>query len=291
MRSWLKIGIVLTVLAVAPPAPLPAAEGKAEAEAPPRADEHAKADGHARAAGHGGVDHHKLERLSKAWGQLPEEERARALSQLTNNMSAQDRRATVDFFNHLAADYAEKHRRAGVEHGLFKGAIEVTLWTILVFLLLLAVLSKFAWGPILEGLNKREQGIAHDKHEAELARKEAADLRVKLDAELARANDEIRQMLDKARQDAQKTTAEEQARGKAELQAERVRMFHDLSVARDHALKEIWSQAAEVATLISAKVIKKNLNQDDHRALVDEALNEFRASAQARKSDVEEARG
>src|SRR4051812_22127328 len=64
---------------------------------------------------------------------------------------------------------------AGVEVGLFKGAIEVSLWTILVFLVLLFVLSKFAWGPIKEGLDKRERSIAHDKHEAVLAKQEAAE--------------------------------------------------------------------------------------------------------------------
>jgi F-type H+-transporting ATPase subunit b len=184
----------------------------------------------------------------------------------------------------------EHSQKLGVEHGLFKGAIEVSLWTILVFLLLLFVLHRFAWGPILEGLNKREQSIARDKHEAELARKEAAELRTKLDAELARAADEVRQMIDKARQDAQKTASEELARGKSELQAEKQRLRNELSIERDNALKDVWTRVSSVATLISGKVIKKKLTEEDHRALIDEALNEFRAAAAVRKSDVEGAR-
>jgi F-type H+-transporting ATPase subunit b len=152
-------------------------------------------------------------------------------------------------------------------------------------------LYRFAWGPILAGLNKREQSIARDKHDAEAARKEAAEMRTRLEAEMARAQAEIRQMIDRARQDAQATANEELARGKTELQAERQRLMNDVSVERDHALKTIWTQAATVATLISAKAIKKNLTEADHRSLVDEALNEFRAAAATRKGEVEEARG
>jgi F-type H+-transporting ATPase subunit b len=281
MRSWLMIGFVLSGLAIAVPAPLLAADKEAE--------EHPKADGHDKAGGHG-VDHHAMDQFSKAWVHLSEEEKKRILDELTRNMTGKDRRAAVAFFDSLAADYAEKHKTLGVEHGIFKGAIEVSLWTILVFLLLLFVLGRFAWGPILEGLNKREQTIARDKHDAELARKEAGELRTKLDAERAQAADEIRQIFDKARQDAQKTASEELARGKSELQAERQRMFNDVRVASDDALKEIWTKVAAVATLISGKAIKKKLTEEDHRALVDEALNEFRAAAAARKGEVEEAR-
>jgi len=289
MRSWLMIGIVWTFLAVAFPAPLCAAgqaedDHKTDKKADHKKDHKAE---HKKGGAHEVDHHHRLERLSKAWAGLPEDERKRGLDELTRKMTDSDRRSAEAFFNNLLEEYREKHKTAGVEKGIFKGAIEVSLWTILVFLLLMVVLGKFAWGPIMEGLNKREQSIARDKQEAELARKEAAELRTKLDRELARANDEIRQMIDKARQDAQKTAEEQLTKGKTELLAERQRMFNDLSIAQDHALKEIWTQATTVATLISAKAIKKNLTEEDHRALVSEALDEFRAAAAARKSEVE----
>src|SRR5437660_5813793 len=51
---------------------------------------------------------------------------------------------------------------AGVGSGLFVGAIETSLWTIVVFVILFLVLRRFAWGPIVAGLNKREQSIAQD---------------------------------------------------------------------------------------------------------------------------------
>jgi F-type H+-transporting ATPase subunit b len=286
MRSWLMIGVVATILAVALPAPSFAAaadEGHDKAK-PKEAKDKEAGDHHARAIP-------GLNELKKAWAGLPDDERERALKELTRNMSKKDKKAAEEFFNELAKEYAEEHKVLGVEHGIFKGAIEVTLWTILVFVLLLVVLRRFAWGPILEGLNKREQSIARDKHEAELARKDAADTRTRLDAELARANDEVRVMIDKARQDAQKVAGDELTRGKGELQAERQRLFNDLRVAQDHALQDVWEQATRVATLISAKAIHKNLTEADHRALVNEALNEFRASAEKRKAEGGSAAG
>jgi F-type H+-transporting ATPase subunit b len=178
----------------------------------------------------------------------------------------------------------------GVEKGLFFGALELSLWTILVFVLLLVVLGKFAWGPILAGLKQREEGIARDKAEAELARKLAAEARAAADAEKQRAAAEATLTIAKARQDAEAAAAEVRAREKVELQAERDRMHRELDRERQQALQQVWTQAAQLATLISGKAIGKQLSYDDHRALLDEALAEFRAAGQARVEDIESAR-
>jgi F-type H+-transporting ATPase subunit b len=178
----------------------------------------------------------------------------------------------------------------GVEQGLFLGALELSLWTILVFLLLVAVLRKYAWGPILAGLQAREEGIAQDKAAAESARHHAAEARAAAEAAKARAAAEASELIAKARQDADATVAEHLARGKADLQAERDRLHRELKTESDQALKQIWTQAAQLATLISGKAIGKQLSIEDHRRLLDEALAEFRAAGQARVEDIESAR-
>jgi F-type H+-transporting ATPase subunit b len=178
----------------------------------------------------------------------------------------------------------------GVDSGLFRGAVELSLWTILIFVILLFVLQKYAWGPILAGLKAREEGIATDKREAERARKEASDMREKLQADMAKTQAQVHEIIAKARQDAQATAAEEVARGKAELQAERDRALREVAMERDQALQQIINQTVNLATLISSKAISKHLGADDHRALLNEALAEFRAAGQARVEDVESAR-
>jgi len=172
---------------------------------------------------------------------------------------------------------------------LFKGWIDLSVYTIIVFLILFGIVLKFAWKPIATGLDAREHSIARDKHEAELAKQEAAQTRDKLSAEMARINAEIRSMIDKARGDAQKTAEEELARGKAENAVERERMYREVAIARDAMQKEVFDNGVMLATLISAKTIKKQLTEHDHRALIDEALREFRAAAEKRKSDLENA--
>jgi len=177
------------------------------------------------------------------------------------------------------------HKAEPEKMDLFKGWLDLTIWTIVVFLVLFFVLSKFAWPQIAEGLDRREANIALAKEEADAAKAEATRLREQLQAEMARAHEQVRQMIEKARVDAEAAAAEQLAKGKADLQVERERLNRELTTSRDQALQEIWNQAAQVATLISSKVIKRNLTPEDHRELVDEALGEFRAAAEERNRD------
>lgn len=172
----------------------------------------------------------------------------------------------------------------------FKGAVDLSIFTILVFLILFSLLRAFAWKPITEGLAKREEAMARDKMEAVKARQEADALRAQLQAEMAKVNDQIRSMMDKARQDASAVAAEELARGKKELAEERERLQRELRISTDDALQKIWQQSAQLATLISSKAVRKQLSEQDHRALVDEALAEFRQALEGRKEQIESAR-
>jgi F-type H+-transporting ATPase subunit b len=190
---------------------------------------------------------------------------------------------------YAAGDHGEKKPPMGVEKGLFVGAIETSLWTIVVFFTLFFVLRRFAWGPIVTGLNKREQSIAQDRREADLAKQEAAAMRDRMAAEMARADAEVRAKLDKVRTDADALAAEREAQSKADVAAQKARLQHEMSIAEEQVRKAVMDDAAKLATLISAKTIKKHLTEADHRALVDEALNDFRAAAQKRKSDLENA--
>jgi len=199
-----------------------------------------------------------------------------------------------------AGDKVKDHGEKKADHGtgghgekkddLFLGSLDLALWTIVVFLVLLAVLYKFAWPHVAEGLDRREAAIAADREEARLAKEEATRAREELKAQMARANEEIRQMIEKARHDAEVVAAEQLAKGKEEMQRERERLNRELQTSSDQALQAIWDQAAQLATLVSAKTIRRHLTPEDHGQLVDEALGEFRAAAEERKRDYLSAR-
>lgn len=175
----------------------------------------------------------------------------------------------------LAAD-AKDGKAAHHEPTPFDGALDLSIWTWLVFLLLFLILRKFAWGPMLEGLKKREETIHHAMNEAQLARAEAEKLRSQFQAEIAKANDQVRELLDEARRDAQHTKDEMLNQARAEIQSERDRLRREIDMTRDQALQDLWNRTAELATMVSSKAVRRQMTQDDHRRLVDEALAELR---------------
>lgn len=164
---------------------------------------------------------------------------------------------------------------AASQPNIFEYALDLTIWTIVVFLVLLYVLKKYAWAPMLEGLRKREENIRAATEEARRAREEAQQLHDRFQAEMAKAGEKARDMVEAARRSAQQTTEEMVAKARQEIQTERDRLRREIDMARDQALQEIWNQAARLATVVSAKAIRRQLTEDDHRRLVEEALTEI----------------
>ncbi|MBX9680795.1 MAG: F0F1 ATP synthase subunit B [Gemmataceae bacterium] len=160
--------------------------------------------------------------------------------------------------------------------GLLDFKIDTGIWAAVVFLVLLLVLRKAAWGPMLEGLKKREESIKGAVEEAKRLREESARSEAAFKKQLDDAYAQIPKLLDEARRDAQAMAEEMRAKAAAEIQTERQRLHRELETARDQALHELWSQSATLATLISTKAIGRSMNADDHRRLVDEAVEELK---------------
>jgi len=153
---------------------------------------------------------------------------------------------------------------------------DLGLWAVVVFVLLFLVLRTKAWGPILEGLQKREEHIRSAVEEAKSARAETVRIQAQYKAEMDAKFAEIPKIMEEARRDAEALKEELRSQSSKEITADRQRLRREIDNARDQALKEIWEQAAQLATLISAKVIGKSLSGDDHRRLIDESLHELR---------------
>ncbi|HZV05925.1 MAG TPA: F0F1 ATP synthase subunit B [Gemmataceae bacterium] len=176
----------------------------------------------------------------------------------------------------------QKHADGGhkqndeVEQDLFGKAVDLGIWTVLVFVILLFVLSKYAWKPMMQGLEHRERAIHAALLEAQQAREEASRLRGQLEEQMRKANDQARQILDEARRAAERTTAEMTAEAHKKIQGEHERLQREMNLAYEQARRDLQSQAAQLATLVAGKVIRRQMNHDDHRQLVEEALAELR---------------
>jgi len=163
---------------------------------------------------------------------------------------------------------------------------DLGLWTIVVFVLLFLILRKVAWGPMLEGLHKREENIFDALNEAEKARAEAKTLHDQFEKKMAEIGDKSRELLDQARRSAQQLQEEMMAKAKGEIGAERERLHREVEMAKNQTLKELSEHAAMLATLISAKVIKRDLGVDDHRRLVDDAVGELAKTVRGARQQV-----
>ena len=155
---------------------------------------------------------------------------------------------------------------------------DLGIYTLIVFLLLLAILGRFAWGPMMRGLDAREAGLRKTHEDAEAARAESQKALAEVQARLARAADEIRAMLDEARRDAQVVKDQLKADAAGEIQAERDRIRREIEMARDQALQDIYQQAVQLAALVSTKAVKRELTPADHSRLLDEALADLRTN-------------
>jgi F-type H+-transporting ATPase subunit b len=194
----------------------------------------------------------------------------------------------------LAAAAADPHEHAPAKaegdkhaHPEKKGGLDflqlerydLGIFTLIVFGLLVIILSKTAFPKISEGLAKREASIASAKDEAMAAKKEAEELRITLQKEHAAANDQIRSLLEEARRDAEKLRSEQREAGVKDAQAERERAKREIESAKDAALNDIYKQAVNLAAMISAKTLSRQISAEDHGKLLDESLAELKQAA------------
>ncbi len=151
--------------------------------------------------------------------------------------------------------------------------------SILIFLLLLAVLGKWAWKPLVSQLQRREQGIAEALEHAQARNKEADDLLAQYKARLDAAQAQAAELLAKSRADA--AEAREKILSAAQSEAHRAgeSARQEIERAKLDALAELQDTTARLATDVAARVIRKNLSDDDQRRLLSDSLAEIRQRA------------
>lgn len=164
---------------------------------------------------------------------------------------------------------------AGVDKDPSEFRSDLAIFTFVVFLLLLAILWKFAWGPISEALDKRETAIRNDISSAEQARVKAEQMLAEHAAKLSKVQDEVREIIAEARRDADHTKNEIIAEAQREAEASKRRSITEIERARDTALKDLFDVMSTKVVSATQRVLSKSLTQADQERLVDEALAEF----------------
>ncbi len=158
----------------------------------------------------------------------------------------------------------------------FKG--DVAIWTAVVFLLVLAVLWKFAWGPLASGLDKRERHIADQIAQANNANQQAKQLLANYEKKLGDSQQEVRNILEKGRRDAELLGHEMIDKAKADAKVEGERMLKQIDAATTTAIKELADRSAALAVELAGKIVRAELKAKDHAQLIEQAVNNFAES-------------
>jgi F-type H+-transporting ATPase subunit b len=149
------------------------------------------------------------------------------------------------------------------------------IWSVLTFLVLVAVLYKYAFNPLMKLQKARQDEIHQSIVGAEQLRDEAQELLANYKRQMAEARHESEAILERARKLGETTKAEvlEEARVQAETALARARE----QIERDtrQALQKIREEVADLTIAATEKVTRKSLNEEDHLYLIQEAINEI----------------
>jgi F-type H+-transporting ATPase subunit b len=149
------------------------------------------------------------------------------------------------------------------------------LWTVIIFVVLLAILYPTAWKSVLAGLKAREQRIRQDIADAEAARKRAEQTLREYNAQLASAEQNVREMLAKATADGERLATSIRMKAQQESEEIKERATRDIEAARDAAIRQVRDEAVVLATGMAEKILRRNLNPEDQRELVRGSLEEL----------------
>jgi F-type H+-transporting ATPase subunit b len=163
----------------------------------------------------------------------------------------------------------------------FAGNVGNAVWTLVIFVLVVILLGKFAWGPVLGLLKQREEFIhkslsdaKHDRDEAEARLKEYA-------ARLQSAQREAIGIVEEARRDAERLREELRERARAEADTMIKNAERQVQLETSRALQQIRKEAVDLSVTIASKLLQRNISKDDNEKLINDAIKQMESSTQA----------
>ncbi|MEN6335616.1 MAG: F0F1 ATP synthase subunit B [Phycisphaerales bacterium] len=167
------------------------------------------------------------------------------------------------------AEQAAEGEAGGSDSGLFSGTLGDSIWTVAAFVILLAVLGKFAWKPLLNGLNARQSHIEEQLKSAE-------DSRVKAEHMLDEYKQQGSTLIRQATEQAQRHQQEIVEKSREEAQTIRRRAHEEIASARATAVEDLWRQAGDLVLQVGTQVLGRAMTEKDNQRLIDEAIARIR---------------
>jgi F-type H+-transporting ATPase subunit b len=148
------------------------------------------------------------------------------------------------------------------------------IWTILTFLVLLTLLAKFAWKPLLEALETRQQGIRKALDDAQAAKQDLERLEQEAAQIMRKARAEAETLITQSRADADRLREEIRQKAKADAEGIMRNAERQIQLETGRALQQIRSEAVDLSVMIASKIIQRNITKEDNERLIADALKQ-----------------
>src|SRR3954468_5048737 len=182
----------------------------------------------------------------------------------------------MELLGHITA-FPLAAEKAGEESGgsfLVSPGLGLMIWTLVLFLFTMWVLSKVAFPKIQEALDKRANAISESIEAAERQRKESDELLAEYRSRLAEGRGPADDIMARARKSADTAEAEAAAAGREKREELVEAAKRDIEAETRRSLDQIRQEVADLTVLATERVTRKSLNLDDQKRLVEEALSE-----------------
>jgi F-type H+-transporting ATPase subunit b len=151
------------------------------------------------------------------------------------------------------------------------------IWTIVTFLILVALLAKFAWRPLLEALEARQASIRKSLDDARAAKQELERLHAESAQILAQARTEAEAMISRTRSDADRFREELKQKARSEAATIISNAERQLELETSRALQQIRTEAVDISIAIASKLLQKNVTREDNERLIEDTFRQLEA--------------
>ena len=157
--------------------------------------------------------------------------------------------------------------------------VDLTLGTVLAqmlnFFILVWILHRFAYKPLVGMMNARKEQIANDLASAEQSRLEAEQIKADYAAQIAKARQEAQEIVEKAHHQAKVSTAEEVAAARSQIENEKERARQDIAIERDRAMNSLRNEVVSLSVAMAGKVVAKDMNSETNTKLIEDAIRQL----------------
>jgi len=151
------------------------------------------------------------------------------------------------------------------------------IWTIVTFLVLLALLARFAWRPLLDALEQRQQVIRKSLDDARQARQELEQVKTEAARLLSEARVEAGEIVSRTRSEAARFAEEMKVKARTDADALVKRAEREIEMQTARAMENIRRETVELSVAIASKILRRDISKEDNERLLNDTLKEMQS--------------